>query len=733
MHNSPFWQLEHPNVQVQAVQSRAWLWCLLGSGAAVLSAWLVGAVSSTGFGWVWSYLAVLLLAHLYTRGRIRHELPAPNFARDVQTGNLEQFRLLPVPSHWLVLQRALPGLFHRFQTMVLFLPAYALWGAMVGLPLLDGLLFWALFSFTDYRLLLLFSIYLLLPFEQLEITCLLTLVFGYVWIREADDAQFGKQTGLVFGLIIALCVLSRIPMGVRFALVLPDFRLIAFALLLVEGVRFDRLSRWLNAVSGVWQYFHLLPCAGLLFLVQYLFMQIYYNPAWSIESRAAASLAAVFCLTGWLGILTGTYERAGRALQEPFRHHLREIALLRGVSVLVAFVSMLLYGVPFTPMTGTVCGLFALFSLPEVGVQSLLRVRLQFYGVLNRRVSGYAAIAVLGLLPFVLAGLPLSIPSYGILLSPTVALLAPTPVWASIHAPFPTTALSIPLILVIGMPLLRYLLVAWLLARAPRPESRWTSLALRLLNAFMLSPLLENRILRNSRNPVYATMLLTSRQSRAWVFYLPALLLGIANEWGQLLGLLFWLTVPLIGLLWYSGYQGVLRRARKIIHSGEFTGWLMSKLTDSEIFWGIVYGGWWQQARTLIAIGAGLLMGQLLRGLFLLGGLPGLTLSKGVLFGITAGLILTMLSVGATLLCLVLLTAPPMAVQDALIEADARATGKPQTGVKSLFYSVLFGIMALPCCALFSPLALIGLPIFSSQAFNLLKTIRRAPAERLRA
>lgn len=733
MNRSPFWQLEYPNIDTQSLQNRGWRWCLIGAVIAVLFAWLWGAAASGGFGWVWIYLAVLLFAHLYVRGLIQYGLPAHSFARDLQTGNLEQFRLLPLHSHALVLQRSLPVLFYRFQTMVLFLPVYALWGAMTGLSLLDTFLYWAIFSFADYRLLLLLSLYLLLPFEQLEILCLIVILLGYGWVRETGGSQFGKQTGLVFGLIIALCVLSRLVVGVRFAFVLPDFLLIACTLLLMEGIRYDRLSRWLNAAGGAWRYFYLLPCTGLLFLAQHILMQVYHDSAWSLESRAAASTAVVFLITGWFGISTGTYERAGRALQEPLIYHLRELALLRGVSLLVVFSGLFAYGIPLTGTTGTVYGLFALFSLPEVFVQALLRVKMQAYGVLNRRTSAYVIAALLGLLPFAAAGLPFTLLTYGILLSPTVALIASTPVWANVHAVFSSTPPAVSLLAMLLLPLLRYLLSALFFRRAPRSETRLGTFALRVLNAFTLSTLFENRMLRNPRNPVYAAMLLTHRQSRPWIFYLPALLLGISNDWQDLAGVLFVLCVPLIGVLWYFSYHGVLRWTRKVISSGEFTRWLTSKLTDAEIFWGIVYGGWWWQARTLIAIGAGLLMGQCLRGLFALGNLGGITLSKGLLFGFFIGFTLSIVGLVVTLLCLVLLTAPPMAIQDALTEADTHATGKPQTGIRSLFFSVMFGAMALPCCALFSPLALIGLPIFSSQAFNRLKTIRRAPAEHLKA
>lgn len=673
----------------------------------------------------------MLFAHLYVRGLIQYKLSAHSFAHDVRTGHLEQFRLLPLHSHALVLQRSLPVLFYRFQTMVLFLPVYALWGTMTGLLLQDVFLYWAIFSFADYRLLLLFSLYLLLPLDQLEILCLILLLFGYGWVRETGDSQFGKQTGLVFGLIVALCVLSRLMVGVRFAMVLPDFLFIAFTLLLMEGIRFDRLSRWLNAAGGAWRSFYLLPCAGLLFFAQHILMQVYHDPAWSLESRAAASTGILFLITGWLGILTGTYERAGRALQEPLSHHLRELALLRGVSLLVVFSGLLFYRVPLTGTTGTVYGLFTLFSLPEVFVQAWLRVRMQAYGVLNRRTSGYVMVALLGFLPFAVAGLSFTPLTYGILLSPTIALIALTPVWANVHAAFSSTPPAIPLLPVLLLPLLRYLLSALFFMRAPCQESRLGAFALRVLSAFTLASLFENRMLRNARNPVYAAMLLAHRQSRPWIFYLPALLLSVDNDWQALVVVLLVLSVPLIGVLWYFSYHGVLRWTRKVINSGEFTGWLMSKLTDAEIFWGMVYGGWWWQARTLIAIGAGLLMGQCLRGLFALGSVGGMTLSKGLLFGFFVGFTLSIVGVATTLLCLVLLTAPPMAIQDALTEADPRVAGKPQTGLRSLFFSVMFGAMALPCCAPFSPLALIGLPIFSSQAFNRLKVIRRSPAEHL--
>ncbi|MCS7066887.1 MAG: hypothetical protein NZL85_11535, partial [Fimbriimonadales bacterium] len=159
----PFWQLEYRRVEGEPLLRSMWGYALLGALALGLAA-LFGLAFKRGFASPYLSLTALIVAHLMARGQLEQRLPNPSFLRDLQTGHLDQFRMLDLAPHALLLQRGLPALLYRLQSNILWLPLYAAWGAWAGVPGLESALLWLLFAFAEPLVLILLSFYLTLSF-----------------------------------------------------------------------------------------------------------------------------------------------------------------------------------------------------------------------------------------------------------------------------------------------------------------------------------------------------------------------------------------------------------------------------------------------------------------------------------------------------------------------------------------------------------------------------------------
>jgi hypothetical protein len=719
---APFWQLEYRRVDGGILRLSMWWHALLGALAAVLLG-LFGLAFKHGFASIYLSLAALIVAHLIARAHQDRQLPNPSFLRDLQTGHLEQFRMLDLAPHALLFQRGLPALFYRLQSHILWLPLYAAWGAWVGMPLVESGLLWLLFAFADPLVLILLGFYLTVSLiDFAEGVMLALLVFGYGSLRDADRARLGALSGWVFALMIGLAIVMRLLMPMGWMYPLPDLGRFTLVWLAVEGLRWERRARWLNMPSGLWRYGWLLPATALLLMAFPLSRE--WMLAWNPVQQVQGYAVLVYWLSGWMSLLLLTLVRGRDPVQQRWSVHLGEVALLRGLSVAVVWGVAHWQGVGFS--WGAFWALWLLLTLADVPLGSFARVLLQRGACMRVPLGWLMALGLLPLLWFLLA--PDRYASLGVL-NPLVALVALTPLWRQFVALPPP-----PLWILMLLPLLwrgLILTVAWLMVMRPaflttrRAAPQFFSW---LLAPLLLYPLYDRMQQRVTTNPVTRFFLSERRWDAALPMAVLGWLLGLSLSSWTVGGLAF-LHVPVVLMaLWWSGYQLASQRLQRLVETGELRQWFLTGLAPNTLYWGLVQSVWSWQIRLIIALyGCGML-GVWVRELFkTVIGTPSPVVSP--LLIVLMGSFFSTLMVGVWLLLLgsMLFLAAPVAIQDTLTALSRRERPSlARPAVLSLLYS---GCTVMGC--FFAPLLLVSLPLYSSRSERILRQLNRAPDEYL--
>jgi hypothetical protein len=192
--------------------------------------------------------------HLLARGWLERRLPDPSFAQDVRTGNFEQLRLAPLTAHGLLLQRGLPDLMFRATTQIVWLPVYAIAIGALGASLADACALWLLFSFANYFVLGLVSLAMLAPVGQGFEWVLSLALLGYAFLLDGGRVRTAVSSSSLFSVIIALPIIGRVFLPMSMMATLPNLLPFTLVWLLVEGLRLERLARWVNAPSGLWRW-----------------------------------------------------------------------------------------------------------------------------------------------------------------------------------------------------------------------------------------------------------------------------------------------------------------------------------------------------------------------------------------------------------------------------------------------------------------------------------------------
>jgi len=305
-------------------------------------------------------------------------------------------------------------------------------------------------------------------------------------------------------------------------------------------------------------------------------------------------------------------------------------------------------------------------------------------------------------------------------LSPVYALVLASEAWATTRI-----AAQPPLWACLALPVARYALVLGVLtlitltARATQPTKRlhpaWGWLALPLLY-----PLLDWLVQRSTINPI--TRLTIAERHPPF-----ALLVGAATFVATLVSVvgrgfeMIILLIPLGLFLWLWGYYATAKRVRRWLDSGELTSAFLAGLTPNQIFWGWVYGAWYQQVRVLLAAFGGWLLGVSLH-IWLNAGMGGWNPVQWLTLWLSLGLAFY-LAYLALWSCAWLIAAPA-AIRDQLTHSGGSAPVlTPRATLQASVYSLL------ACCAPLAPFLLIGLPIYASQSTLALHRMARAPGE----
>ncbi len=718
----PFWRLEYRRVKGESLIRSMWGYALLGALAFGLAA-LFGLAFKRGFASPYLSLTALVVAHLMARGQLERRLPNPSFLRDLQTGNLDQFRMLDLAPHALLLQRGLPALFYRLQGHILWLPLYVAWGAWVGVPAWESALLWLLFAFADPLVLILLSFYLMLSFVGFwEPLTLILLVFGYGSLREIDRARFGALSGWLFALLIGLPILLRLLMPLAWMYTLPDTGRFALVWLMTEGLRWERRARWLNMPSGLWRYAWLLPATGMLLLVFALVWE--WTPLWNDAQRLQASAVLIFLMAGWLNLLLLTTLRGRDPVQQHWGVHLQEVALVRGLSVAVLFGWAFWQGIGL--MGSAFWALWLILTLADVPFGALYRGLLQRAWCMRVPLGRLALLELIPILWFLLA--PDRYAGLGIL-SPLVALSASTPIWASVvRLPPP----EFPML--VAMPLLwrgLMLAIAWLWVHMESEtwattRAVWTRVQ-RLLAPLLVYPLFDWMHGRLTTNPVTRFFVAERRFDVAPLLSGLGWLIGLALPPAMVFVQALFITILVLIALWLAGYRLASQRVQRLVETGELRQWFLTGLAPFTIYWGLVLSVWVWQMRLLIALyGSGALAtwGRALYEAFR--GAPSPTVPLTVVFA--GGLATLTVTTILILLCSQLFLAAPVAIQDTLTALSRRE--RPSM-VRATLLSLLYsGCTVLTC--MFAPLLLAGLPFYSTRSERILRQLARAPDEYLR-
>ena len=717
----PFWQLEYRRIEGGTLIRSMWSYALLGALALGLAA-LFGLAFKQGFAAPYLSLTALVVAHLMARSRLDRQLPNPSFQRDLQTGHLDQFRMLDLTPHALLLQRSLPALFYRLPSQSLWLPLYGAWGAWVGVSGWESALLWLLFAFADPLVLILMGFYLTLSFIGFwEPLTLALLVFGYGSLREIDRTRLGSLSGWLFALLISLPILLRLLMPLAWLYTLPDTGRFALVWLLVEGLRWEWRARWLNMPSGWWRYGWLLPATGLMLMVFPMVGE--WTPMWNDTQRLQASAVLLFLIAGWLNMRLVTLVRGHDPVHQRGIVHLGEVALVRVLSIVVLLGWALWSGVGLAG--SSFWTLWLLLTLADVPFSAWFRVLLQRAYCMRIPLTRLALLESAPLLWFLLA--PDRYASLGVL-SPLVALAAQTPLWGQVvRLPPP------PFTLLLVMPLLwrgLLLTMAWIWVngawgRNKLFQMRWAQLQ-KGLAPVLVYPLYDWLHQRMTTNPVTRFFMAERRFDAAPLLAALGWLLGLVLPSGVAIAWAAFIALPMLIALWWLGYRLASQRVQRLVETGELRQWFLAGLAPFTIYWGIVLSVWIWQVRLLLALyGCGALAVWLRTFYEAFQGAPSPAVPLTMM--VVGGMLMFVFVVLLVLLGSQLFLAAPIAIQDTLTALSRRERpSMVRATVLSLFYS---GCAMLAC--MFAPLLLVGLPFYSTRSERMLRQLSRTPDEYL--
>jgi hypothetical protein len=314
-----FWGVQYRRLSLTELLRGVWFFALwAGLSAALLAPVLAQVKGGAGLYLLLGWVAAL---HLLARGWLERRLPDPSFAQDVRTGNFEQLRIIPLTAHGLLVQRGLPDLMFRATTQIVWLPVYAIAIGALGASLADACALWLLFSFANYFVLGLVSLAMLAPVGQGFEWVLSLALLGYAFLLDGGRVRTAVSSSSLFSVIIALPIIGRVFLPMSMMATLPNLLPFTLVWLLVEGLRLERLARWVNAPSGLWRGMYLLPSAGLM-----LFTVVATHASWSQMGLAGASLTqmaatTVFNVVGYLAVLLLTLRRQAEPIVQPLRAH----------------------------------------------------------------------------------------------------------------------------------------------------------------------------------------------------------------------------------------------------------------------------------------------------------------------------------------------------------------------------------------------------------------------------
>jgi hypothetical protein len=708
-----FWGVQYRRLSLTALLRGVWVFALwAGLSAALLAPVLAQYKGGAGLYLLLGWVAAL---HLLGRGWLERRLPDPSFAQDVRTGNFEQLRLAPLTAHGLLVQRGVPDMLFRTATQSVWLPVYAIVVGALGASLPDACALWLLFSFANYFVLGLVSLILLIPSEEIH-WILLCGLLAYALLLDSGRVRTAVSSSSLFSVMLALPIVGRVLLPIQAMATLPNLLPFTLVWLLVEWLRFERLARWVNAPSGLGRWAYLLPSAALMAAAGALFGQWCEQPLSAAGAeRTQLGVSALFAAVGYLSLLLLTLRRQAEPIVQPLRAHLLETGLLRLVSVLLAVGAVAVGGLPMG--SAAFWGVLAWLTVVEWLAGALARWQLQ-RAHSRARTGAYLAL-LLGAAPAVVFWIQ---PFHFVVgaLSPVYALVLASEAWAttSIRAQPPLWAC-------LALPVARYALVLGVLAiitltaRATQPVKRlhpaWGWLALPLLY-----PLLDWLVQRSATNPI--TRLTIAERHPPF-----ALLVGAATFVATLVSVvgrgfeMIILLIPLGLFLWLWGYYATAKRVRRWLDSGELTSAFLAGLTPNQIFWGWVYGAWYQQLRVLLAAFGGWLLGVSLF-VWLNAGRGGWNPVQWLTLWFSLGLAFYL--VYLALWSCAWLIAAPAAIRDQLThQVGSAPVLTPRATLQASVYSML------ACCAPLAPFLLIGLPIYASQSTLALHRMARAPGE----
>jgi hypothetical protein len=706
-----FWGVQYRRLSLMALLRGVWFFALwAGLSAALLAPVLAQVKGGAGLYLLLGWVAAL---HLLGRGWLERRLPDPSFAQDVRTGNFEQLRLAPLTAHGLLMQRGLPDMLFRVATQSVWLPVYAIVVGALGASLADACALWLLFSFANYFVLGLVSLILLIPSEEIH-WILLCGLLAYALLLDSGRVRTAVSSSSLFSVMLALPIVGRVLLPIQAMATLPNLLPFTLVWLLVEGLRLERLARWVNAPSGLWRGMYLLPSAGLM-----LFTVVASHASWSQMGLAGASLTqmaatTVFNVVGYLAVLLLTLRRQAEPIVQPLRAHLMETGLLRLVSVLLIGGAVAIWGLPMG--SAAFWAVLAWLTVVEWLGGALTRQQLQ--RAHSRTRTGASLALLLGIAPAVVFAFAPFHYAVGTL-SPTYALLLASEAWATTRI-----AAQPPLWACLVLPVARYALVLGVLtlmtltARATQPTKRlhpaWGWLALPLLY-----PLLDWLVQRSATNPI--TRLTIAERHPPFAPVIGLAVFALALLLGNIVRTT-WLVAVVLGLfLWLWGYYTTAKRVRRWLDSGELTSAFLAGLTPNQIFWGWVYGAWYHQVRVLLAAFGGWLQGLSL-SVWLNAGMGGWNLAQWLTLWLSLGLAFYL--VYLALWSCAWLIAAPAAIRDQLTHpAGSAPVLTPSATLQASVYSML------ACCAPLAPFLLIGLPIYASQSTLALHRMARAPGE----
>lgn len=706
-----FWGVQYRRLSLTALVRGVWLFALLAGlstvfFAPVLAQFKVGAGLYLMLGWV-------AMLHLLARGWLERRLPDPSFAQDVRTGNFDQLRLMPLTAHGLLLQRSVPDLMYRVVVQVVWLPVYALLMRALGAGFTDACVLWLLLGFANYIVLGLVSVSLLIPLEwvQWQIWCGLLV---YSFLLDGGRMRVATSQSSLFGVLIALPIAGRALLPMAMTAPLPNLLSFALLWLLVEGLRFERMARWVNAPSGFGRGIYLLPSAGLIFYAAWASRDTFEQMGLMGGALTQMQAICAFFVMGYLSVLLLTLQRQAEMTVQPLRAHLLETGLLRLLSLLL--IGGMILGGGLQMGGGAFWGVLAWLGCVEWLGGALTRWQLQ-RAHSRARARAYLAL-LLGALPALMFW---SAPTHFALgaLSPSVALILASEGWAitRIGAQPPVWACAV-------LPVVRYLLVWTVLvlvahrARATQRPKRYHP-AWELLALPLVYPLIDWWVRGKAVNPMLRLTVAERHPPFAPIAGVAMFLLAYmwnANFTGALI---------LLGLfLWLWGYFTTAKRVRRWLDSGELSSAFLAGLTPQQIFWGWVFGTWYQQQRVLLAAFLGAVWGWGLAALLGNWWAAGVAANPiaFILFGLSFG-------VGFYFAYLALwscawLMAAPIAIRDQLSQQGSRAPVlTPRAAIQAGVYSLV------ACCAPLAPFFLIGLPVYASQSTLALSHIARAPGE----